>query len=77
MNERLRRQNLATSSASLLDASAGKCQKFVLVVWWLLCLPLYPKVEGSNPAKAMDFKGDKNKQHTFLWMGSKVGGPMS
>jgi hypothetical protein len=31
---------------------------------------------GSNPAKEMDFKGDKNLQHTFLWMGSKAGGPM-
>jgi hypothetical protein len=26
-----------------------------LVVWWLVCLPLDPKVAGSNPAKAMDF----------------------
>jgi hypothetical protein len=25
-----------------------------------------PKVAGSNPARAMDFKGDKNPQHTFL-----------
>jgi hypothetical protein len=25
-----------------------------------------PKGVGSNPAKAMDFKGDKNPQHTFL-----------
>jgi hypothetical protein len=25
----------------------------------------------------MDFKGDKSPQHTFLRMGSKVGGPMS
>jgi hypothetical protein len=38
-----------------------------LVVWWLVCLPLDPKVAGSNPAKAMDFfKGDKNPQYTFL-----------
>jgi hypothetical protein len=36
-----------------------------------------PKVAGSNPAKAMDFKGDKNPQHTFLWMGSEAGDPMS
>jgi hypothetical protein len=30
----------------------------------------------SNPAKVMDFKGNKNLQHTFLHMGSKAGGPM-
>jgi hypothetical protein len=30
-----------------------------------MCLPLDPKFAGSNPAKAMDFKGDKNPQHTF------------
>jgi hypothetical protein len=29
-------------------------------------MPLDPKVTGSNPAKAMDFKSDKNPQHTFL-----------
>jgi hypothetical protein len=26
-----------------------------LVVWWLVCLPLDPKVTSSNLAKAMDF----------------------
>jgi hypothetical protein len=26
-----------------------------LVVYWLVCLPLDPKVAGSNPTKAMDF----------------------
>jgi hypothetical protein len=31
-----------------------------------VCLQLDPKVAGSNPAKAMNFKGDKNPQHTFL-----------
>jgi hypothetical protein len=36
--------------------------------WWLA---------GSNPAKTMYFKGDKNPQHTFLRMGSKAAGPMS
>jgi hypothetical protein len=30
-----------------------------------------PKGRGSNPVKAMDFKGDKNPQHTFLRTGSK------
>jgi hypothetical protein len=29
-------------------------------------MPLDPKVTGSNPAKAMDFNGDKKPQHTFL-----------
>jgi hypothetical protein len=36
-----------------------------------------PSVAGSNPAEAMDFKGDKNPQHTFLRRGSKAGGSMS
>jgi hypothetical protein len=48
--------------------------------WWrsgLVCLPLDKKVAGSNPAKAMDFMGNKNPQHTFLRMGSKAGGPVS
>jgi hypothetical protein len=32
-----------------------------------VCLPLDPKVAGSNPAKAMDFfKGDKNPQQTTV-----------
>jgi hypothetical protein len=26
-----------------------------LVVWWLVCLPLDPKVTSSNPAKAIGF----------------------
>jgi hypothetical protein len=34
-------------------------------MWWLVCLPLDPKVTGSDPAKAMDFKGDKNPLHNF------------
>jgi hypothetical protein len=25
-----------------------------------------PKFAGSNPIKAMDFKGDKNPQHTLI-----------
>jgi hypothetical protein len=29
-------------------------------------MQLDSKVAGSSPAKAMDFKGDKNPQHTFL-----------
>jgi hypothetical protein len=30
-------------------------QNVALVVQWLVCLLLDPKVVGSNPAKAMDF----------------------
>jgi hypothetical protein len=29
-------------------------------------LPLDPKIAGSNPKKAMDFKGGKNPQETFV-----------
>jgi hypothetical protein len=47
------------------------------VVVWLVCLLLDSKVMGPNPAKAMDFKGNKNPHHIFLRMGSKAGGPMS
>jgi hypothetical protein len=25
------------------------------VVWWLVCLPLDPRVANSNPAEAIDF----------------------
>jgi hypothetical protein len=35
-----------------------------------------PRVAGSDLAEVMDFKGDKNSQHTFLQMGSKADGPM-
>jgi hypothetical protein len=32
----------------------------------------------THPAEAVGFlKGDKNPQHTFLWKGSKIIGPMS
>jgi hypothetical protein len=31
-----------------------------------MCVPLDPNVTGSNLAKAMDFKGGKIPQHTFL-----------
>jgi hypothetical protein len=42
------------------------------------CWPLIPKFAGSNPDEAVGFlKGDKNPQHTFLWKGSKIIGPMS
>jgi hypothetical protein len=47
------------------------------VVVWLVCLLLDSKIMGPNPAKAMDFKCNKNPHHTFLRMGSKAGGPMS
>jgi hypothetical protein len=32
---------------------------------------------GSNPAKAVCFKGDINPQQALLWKGSKAVGPMS
>jgi hypothetical protein len=41
-----------------------------------MCLPLDLKVAGSNPFKALDFKGYKNQQYTFLRMGSKAGDPI-
>jgi hypothetical protein len=41
------------------------------------CWTLVPKLEGSNPAEALDFSGRKNPQHAFLRRGSKAGGPMS
>jgi hypothetical protein len=47
------------------------------VVYGLVCWPLDPKVAISNPAKAMDFQGVKNPQHTFLRIESKAGGPIS
>jgi hypothetical protein len=31
-----------------------------------MCLPLGPNFAGSNPAKTMNFEGDKNPQHTFV-----------
>jgi hypothetical protein len=46
-------------------------------LWCSECLTLDPRVAGSNPTEAMDFKGDKITQHTFLRMGNKVGYPMS
>jgi hypothetical protein len=36
-------------------------------------LPQDPRDAGSNLAEAMDFKDDKNPQHTFLRMESKAG----
>jgi hypothetical protein len=30
-------------------------KKVTLVVYWLVCLPLDPKVACSNPDKAMEF----------------------
>jgi hypothetical protein len=35
------------------------------VVLRLACLPLNPRFAGSIPTKAMDFKDDKNSQHSF------------
>jgi hypothetical protein len=35
------------------------------------------KVLGFKPAEAMDFKDDKDPQHTFLLKGSKAGGLMT
>jgi hypothetical protein len=43
----------------------------------VVCLPLDPRVVGSNLAEAMDFESDKNKQQTFLPMESKTAGPTS
>ena len=44
----------------------------------MACWPLIPKFAGSNPAEAVGFlQGDENPQHTFLWKGSKIIGPMS
>jgi hypothetical protein len=34
------------------------------------------KFMGSNPVKAMDFSGNKNLQHTFVWSGSKATVPV-
>jgi hypothetical protein len=34
-----------------------------LVVYWLACWPLVPKIVGSKPS---DFSGRKNPQHAFL-----------
>jgi hypothetical protein len=46
-------------------------------VLWLAFLPLDPTFAGSNPAVAIDFKGYKYPQHSFLRRGSKAGGRMS
>jgi len=48
-----------------------------LVVQWLVCWPLVPKIVGSNPAEAVRFFGPKNPQHAFLHRGSKAVCPMS
>ena len=43
------------------------------------CWPLVPKFAGLNPAEAVGFffQGEKNPQHAFLRRGSKAVGPMS
>jgi len=41
------------------------------------CWPLVPTFAGSNPAKAVEFLGQKNPQHAFLQRGSKAVSPMS
>ena len=48
-----------------------------LVVQWLACWLLVPKITGSNPAEAVGFFGRKNPQHAFLRRGSKAVCPMS
>jgi hypothetical protein len=42
-----------------------------LAVSWLVCLPLDAKIAGSNPDKAMDFKG-RYKSATQLPLGWEV-----
>jgi hypothetical protein len=39
----------------LADPRGDELFPVALVVQWLMCLPLDPKVAGLNPAKAMDF----------------------
>jgi hypothetical protein len=40
-------------------------------------LAIGPKDAGSNRAEAMNFKGDKNPQHTLVRIGCKAGVAMS
>jgi hypothetical protein len=42
-------------SICLYDFQQYRAPLVALVVLWLVCLPLDPKVAGSSPAKAMDF----------------------
>jgi hypothetical protein len=47
--------NLLSSLRMNVDRISVTCDLDVaLVVWWLVCLPLDPKVVGSNPAKTMN-----------------------
>jgi hypothetical protein len=43
-----------------------------LVVWWLACWPLVPKIAGLNLAEATGFFRRKNPQYAFLRRGSKT-----
>jgi hypothetical protein len=45
-------ENIASCSC---DQAVLALSQVALVVWWLVCLPLDPKVAGLNPAKATDF----------------------
>jgi hypothetical protein len=49
-----------------------------LLIWSVSVLVTGPKDwrVQTRPGRWI-FKGDKNQQHTFLWMESKAGGPMS
>jgi hypothetical protein len=44
---------------------------------YTMLLPLDPRVADQTRPRIWGFKGNQNPQHTFLWMGSKAGGPMS
>jgi hypothetical protein len=43
----------------------------LMVVQWLTCWPLVPKIAGSLLAEGVGFFGQKNPQHAFLQKGSK------
>jgi hypothetical protein len=67
----------STHKVSLLELHNINTAASVVVVQWLACWPLVPKIAGSNPAQAVGFFGRKNPQHAFLRRGSKVVCPMS
>jgi hypothetical protein len=70
--------NVTTRTTNMADLSLNPCLPLLrvaaLVVYWLACWPLVPKIAGSNPA---DFFRHKNTQHAFLQKGSKTVRPVS
>jgi hypothetical protein len=60
-----------------LDVEMSTVVVAALVVWWLACWPLVPKIAGSDRAEAVGFFRLKNPQHAFLRRGSKAVCPMS